>query len=375
MKCSNCGAEISANSKVCEFCGSQISYEMRKEQEQLNKQGCPKCGSSNIVFNREKQGELKGKKGTAIVRSTVGVCKDCGHTWSVSSGAEIPKKRKTWLWILGWICIFPLPLTILLLRKKEIKPALKYGIIVIAWIVYLLIGLGSESEDTSINTTKLEDNSNIKVEDTSQPETASVDIKIEPNVNSDDGTVLFRITSNLPENTKLTVTLTNDNGFKSEQTVTILATGKGYTSEFNDNGVGLNGKYKITVSDKDGYILHTQDFNFRDSAKVSNSEFNIQERPAMNGLKTKRIGTYSVCYILSSDCTEETLARWYAEVKDKGYDWNIIRYIEDENMGVYGNNGIIEKDVHISEDGGMDEVSEGETVYTVGSDGTLTKVE
>lgn len=143
MKCLNCGAEISTNSKECEFCGSQISYEMRKEQEKLNKQGCPKCGSSNINFNREKQGELNGKNGTAIVRSTVGVCKDCGHTWSVSSGTEMPKKRKTWLWVLGWICIFPLPLTILLIRKKEMKPALKYGIIVIAWIIYLLIGLGS----------------------------------------------------------------------------------------------------------------------------------------------------------------------------------------------------------------------------------------
>ena len=44
------------------------------------------------------------------------------------------------------------------------------------------------------NTTKPEDTSNIKVEDISQPDTASVYVKIEPNVNSDDGTVLFSIT-------------------------------------------------------------------------------------------------------------------------------------------------------------------------------------
>ncbi len=50
MKCANCGAEIPNTSNFCEYCGSQISVEMKKEQEQLKKEGCPKCGSSNIAF-------------------------------------------------------------------------------------------------------------------------------------------------------------------------------------------------------------------------------------------------------------------------------------------------------------------------------------
>ena len=74
MKCPNCGAEIKINSKYCEFCGSAVSAQMRREQEQLNKAGCPRCGSTNITFSREKQGEVKSKRGTAVVRSTVGVC-------------------------------------------------------------------------------------------------------------------------------------------------------------------------------------------------------------------------------------------------------------------------------------------------------------
>ena len=52
-------------------------------------------------------------------------------------------KRKTWLWVLGWLFIFPLPLTILLLRKKEMKAPLKYGIIAGAWIIYLIIALAA----------------------------------------------------------------------------------------------------------------------------------------------------------------------------------------------------------------------------------------
>lgn len=54
MKCSNCGGEIENNAKFCTFCGSQITVEMQKEREQLNKSGCPKCGSTNVTFNREK---------------------------------------------------------------------------------------------------------------------------------------------------------------------------------------------------------------------------------------------------------------------------------------------------------------------------------
>lgn len=147
MQCKYCGAEINNNSNVCEFCGSRIPLEMKREQEQLNKTGCPKCKSTNITFNREKQGEVKEKKGTTVVRSTVGMCKDCGYTWNTQG--ELTKKSKTWLWVLGWICIFPLPLTILLLRKKEMKPSIKYGIIAVAWIIYLMIGISGASGDTT----------------------------------------------------------------------------------------------------------------------------------------------------------------------------------------------------------------------------------
>lgn len=55
---------------------------------------------------------------------------------------EPPKKRKTWLWVLGWICIFPVPLTIIMLNKEDMSKKARYGIIAAGWILYLLIGLG-----------------------------------------------------------------------------------------------------------------------------------------------------------------------------------------------------------------------------------------
>ena len=146
MKCPNCGAEIGNNSKFCEYCGSQVSVEMRKEQEQLNKAGCPKCGSTNIVFEREKQGEFRGKTGTSVIRATVGVCKDCGYTWHTSDSSGQPGKNNTVWWVLGWLFFFPAPVMVLIWRKKnkwDIK--IKIAVTVVFWVLLFIIGSGNNS--------------------------------------------------------------------------------------------------------------------------------------------------------------------------------------------------------------------------------------
>ena len=74
---------------------------------------------------------------------------------SVKAGPGSPDGtiNKTWLWIVGWICVFPLPLTILLLRKKDMKAPVKYGIIALSWLVYLLIGLtaGGSNQNNAVS--------------------------------------------------------------------------------------------------------------------------------------------------------------------------------------------------------------------------------
>ena len=137
MKCPNCGAE--GNGTICEYCGSELRAEKKTGEV------CSRCGSTNIAFRRENHGEVRGKKSKQVVHRTVGYCKDCGNTWYAAE--DTPKKRKTWLWVLGWIFIFPLPLTILLLRKKNMKPVLKYAIIAVAWLIYLLFALSGNSSD------------------------------------------------------------------------------------------------------------------------------------------------------------------------------------------------------------------------------------
>ena len=53
--------------------------------------------------------------------------------------------------------IFPVPLTILMLRKKELKPAIKYGVIAATWIIYLILVLvsrGNNKKQTNTETTR-----------------------------------------------------------------------------------------------------------------------------------------------------------------------------------------------------------------------------
>ena len=202
MKCPSCGAET--QNKICEFCGSEMLQEKATINITNNFYGettqqsrdtepsagkCPKCGSTKINFKRERVGMTiqsasrknvvgSGRKGQSVSQAayrTVGLCQSCGYTWNpnVNSANGGKKGTPTWLWVLGWICIFPLPLTILLLRKKDMKPALKYGIIAAAWILYLIIGVSGDTENT--NNTSSTQMANTQVEqsvDTTQEETA-----------------------------------------------------------------------------------------------------------------------------------------------------------------------------------------------------------
>ncbi len=157
MKCPSCGAEV-GNSNFCEFCGTQISLDMKKEQEQLNKLGCPKCGSSNIRFNRENQGELRGKNAKQIIHRTVGFCQDCGHTWYPESAAnEAPKKSNMIWWVLGWIFFFPAPVMVLIWRKKNTwDKKVKIAVTVAFWVVFFAIGSSNRSSENTTSSTTIE---------------------------------------------------------------------------------------------------------------------------------------------------------------------------------------------------------------------------
>ena len=139
MVCPNCGASIQVDADqknlTCHYCRNSLYVDDEVKHVQYD--------------NAEETGYQFEKGRQRAQAEAFGV-----NQQAARMNPEQPlKKRKTWLWVLGWICIFPVPLTILMVRNQKLSKPVKIGIIVAAWIIYLLIafsGGGSEdNKDTS----------------------------------------------------------------------------------------------------------------------------------------------------------------------------------------------------------------------------------
>ena len=144
MACPHCGAalQLDADQKnlKCEYCGNSVFVDDEIKHIQID--------------NAEESGYLfeKGRQ-----RAKAESAREYQHTIPTYT-YEKPKKRRTWLWILGWLFIFPVPLTILMVRNQKINKKVKIAIIVIAWLVYLVMarsgksGSSNRTKDTNEST-------------------------------------------------------------------------------------------------------------------------------------------------------------------------------------------------------------------------------
>lgn len=144
-------------SMVCPTCGASLQVDV--DQKNLT---CNYCGNSLYVEdevrhvqhdNAEETGYQFEKGRQRAQAEVLGV----NQQISRMNPGQPPKKRKTWLWVLGWICIFPVPLTILMVRNRKLSKPVKIGIIAAAWIVYLFIafscgGSGNNKDTSNVNT-------------------------------------------------------------------------------------------------------------------------------------------------------------------------------------------------------------------------------
>lgn len=161
-KCNNCGT-VFENSNYCPCCGVKAGAEPKK---------CPKCGKSYFSAACPDCGFTGAKSADMLLQysgesSNSAPLKTSYSSPNTHTSATARTKRKTWLWVLGWIFIFPVPLTVLMLRNQKINKNVKIGIIVTAWIVYLLIGLsGSVQSKSSTPTEEAQVSTDYAIEDT-----------------------------------------------------------------------------------------------------------------------------------------------------------------------------------------------------------------
>lgn len=154
--CKYCQSTCDDTATVCPSCGAkEFKYQ------------CENCGN---VFDDglycQKCGVKVGSKAKSCPNCATeyysAACPNCGYTANSQNSystvtpimpdtafSQPKKKRKTWLWVLGWIFIFPVPLTVLLIKNQKLSKGLRIGIIAAAWIIYFLIALsGNASTDT-----------------------------------------------------------------------------------------------------------------------------------------------------------------------------------------------------------------------------------
>jgi len=122
MSCPNCGAALQVNSELkqaqCNYCGNLFYMDDEVQHIQFDN-----AEDAGYMFEKGRQ-RAEEEYNRANLQQPVQ-----------------PKRRKTWLWVLGWIFIFPVPLTILMLRNKELDAKVRYAIIAAAWVAYILIGI------------------------------------------------------------------------------------------------------------------------------------------------------------------------------------------------------------------------------------------
>ena len=133
VKCPGCGAmmhvEDGARQAVCEYCGTAVPID--DEAVHVKIDGAAQAGYEFERGRQQAQAEFARQQQQAYA--------------SAQPVQQAPaKKRRTWLWVLGWIFLFPVPLTILMLRNESMPKAARYAIIAAAWIVYLAIGLAGK---------------------------------------------------------------------------------------------------------------------------------------------------------------------------------------------------------------------------------------
>ncbi len=127
--CPRCGANMrvipEASKAVCDYCGTTVLID-----DEIKR----------IEYTNAEEAGYKFEKGRLRAQA-----EQAQHPAVQQIRYEYvtpqKKKRHTFWWVMGWIFIFPIPATILILRNKKMHWILKTILILIVWGIYLAIGL------------------------------------------------------------------------------------------------------------------------------------------------------------------------------------------------------------------------------------------
>ena len=131
LYCPKCGVKAGTRAKVCPSCG-----------EKYFSNACPNCG---YTANRANYNNTyNANYGNANPQRNVS--EPSAPVYTNQNTNQAPK-RKTWLWVLGWIFCFPIPLTVLIVKNKKMSKVVKGVLIALLWLAVIIIGNSEDSQN------------------------------------------------------------------------------------------------------------------------------------------------------------------------------------------------------------------------------------
>ena len=129
--CPYCGAPVIMDNNgrgLCEYCGQWVIYDNRSSKYVL--EDAYRAGYDFEKGRQAAQAEAETQSAPTYTSY---------QSQPTQSGADPSRRRHTGWWIVGWIFMYPIPLTILMARNKSLPWWGKALIIAAGWASYMLL--------------------------------------------------------------------------------------------------------------------------------------------------------------------------------------------------------------------------------------------
>ena len=148
--CPNCGATFQGDAEsdqvCCEYCGYPLFindiFPNNTSNDAINNSPDNKSNNDSAASSAGDLGRQAGQALGQLLYQTNNSGNKSGY-WSNPNNQynQTHSNNTIWVWALGWIFIFPVPLTILAKRTDKLSKEWKIGIISTAWLVWLFFTL------------------------------------------------------------------------------------------------------------------------------------------------------------------------------------------------------------------------------------------
>ena len=134
VKCGNCGTLFSGGN-FCPKCGVKAGSKAKKCPrcgQEYYSAACPDCG---FTYSKAQADHYSNRPTNSSQANPY----QQGRVYKPNSYQQPKARDKTWLWVLGWIFIFPVPLTLLLQSKRGLSKRKKVALIALGWVAYVIL--------------------------------------------------------------------------------------------------------------------------------------------------------------------------------------------------------------------------------------------